>query len=342
MNLRHRPWAMLLALLAVFSLVAAACGDDSSDDEPAGSGDGTTTTAPADGGDDNEGDEGASTADLVLGGPQDCPTNPYCIPGLDDVYGVDLSSGFVPLDGGGPLTVTALREGEIDIAVLFSTNAVIAEEGWVVLDDPEGLINADNVVPVMSTELTDAYGDGFTALVNAVSQALDTEQLTELNRQFEIELIDADEVAQAWLDDNDLLDGNGEPSGDGPTIVIGAQDFGESEVLSQVYGQALEAGGYSVEYQALGGYREIVFASFESGDINFTLEYAASALEFLNEAAGEATGDADETVGLLQGYLDELGLVALDPSPAVDSNSFVVTQETADRYGLTSLADLAG
>lgn len=342
MNLRHRPWAFLLALLAAFSLVAAACGDDDGDD--GATGDGTTeTSATDDGSSDGDGDDAdVAASDLVLGGPPDCPTNPYCIGGLQEVYGVDLSENFVSLDGGGPLTVEALRNGEIDVAVLFSTNAVIADEGWVVLEDPDGLINADNIVPVMSDELVESYGDSFTALVDEVSAALDTEQLTELNRQFEIELLDADEVARTWLEENDLLSGNGEPAGDGPTITIGAQDFAESEVLAQVYGQALEAGGYPVEYQSLGGFRDIVFSSFESDSINFTLEYAASALEFLNESAGEATADIDETADLLDGYLEELGLVATEPSPAVNSNSFVVTAETSEELGLTSLADLAG
>ena len=139
------------------------------------------------------------TEDLVLGGPPDCPENASCIPGLIDTYGVDLSEGFVPLDGGGPLTVAALEGGEIDVAILFSTDGVIADKGWVVLDDDQGLINADNVIPVTTQEVVDAYGDDFTGLVNEVSAALDTEELTELNRQFGIELRDATEVARDWL-----------------------------------------------------------------------------------------------------------------------------------------------
>lgn len=338
MNLRHRPWALLLALLAVFSLAAAACGDDDGDDDAAGDGDTPTTEATDDGGED----EGAAASDVVLGGPPDCPTNPGCIPGLQELYGVDLEGEFVSLDGGGPLTAEALRGGEIDIAVFFSTNPTVAEEGWVVLEDPEGLVKADNIVPVLSEELEAAYGDAFTTLVNEVSATLDTDGLTELNRLVDVELEDAEDVAATWLEDNDLASGNGEPAGDGPTITIGAQDFTESRVLAQVYGQALEAGGYPVEYQDLGGFRDVVFSSFDSGDINFTLEYAASALEFLNEFAGEATADGEETTELLRGYLEESGLVALDPSSAVDQNIFVMTPERSEELGITSLADLAG
>lgn len=148
---------------------------------------------------------GDLTEDLTLGGPPDCPTNAFCIPGLQDVYGIDLSGNFVSLDGAGPLTVAALQGGEIDVAILFSTNGVIAEEDWVVLDDPEGLINADNIIPVMTDELVDAYGDDFTSLVDEISAAMDTAELTELNRRYDIDLEDADVVAREWLEREGFL-----------------------------------------------------------------------------------------------------------------------------------------
>lgn len=146
------------------------------------------------------------TEDLRLGGPPDCPDNASCIPGLINVYGIDLSNNFIPLDGGGPLTVAALEGGEIDVAILFSTDGVIADKGWIVLEDDQGLINADNIIPVASDSLVEAYGDDFVALVNAVSAALDTPQLTELNRQFGIEREDADVVARNWLRSAGFLD----------------------------------------------------------------------------------------------------------------------------------------
>jgi osmoprotectant transport system substrate-binding protein len=145
------------------------------------------------------------TDDLTLGGPPDCPENASCIPGLQSVYGIDLSATFVPLDGGGPLTVAALRGGEIDVAILFSTNGVIADEGWVVLEDDMGLINADNVIPVSTQQVLDDYGENFATLVDEISELLTTEELTDLNRQVDIELDDADAVAQAWLDSNGFI-----------------------------------------------------------------------------------------------------------------------------------------
>ncbi len=312
----------LLALLAVLALVTAACG---SDDDSGSSGSSDTTGG------------GTETQDLTLGGPADCETNPFCIPGLQRVYDIDLTDGFLPLEAG--VVADALDSGDIDIAVLFSTSGVIADKGWVVLEDDQNMLAADNVIPVLTTELNDAYPD-LAGVADDVSAGLTTENLTELNKRFDIDAEDADAIATSFLEDNDLLPEEGDVPADGPTITIGAQDFGESAILAEIYGQAFEAAGYPVEFQELGGFRDIEIPAFESGEINFAPEYAASLLEFLNEGAGEATGDIDETVGLLEPYLADIGLVALTPTAAVDTNTFVVTQETSDELGITTLSDL--
>jgi osmoprotectant transport system substrate-binding protein len=145
------------------------------------------------------------TDDLTLGGPADCPENASCIPGLIDSYDLDLSANFTPLDGGGPLTVAALDKGDIDVGVIFSTDGVIADKGWVVLEDDNGLINADNIIPVTTQAVIDAYGADFTLLVDNISAALTTEALTELNRQFGIDKMDAADVAKGWLESEGLI-----------------------------------------------------------------------------------------------------------------------------------------
>lgn len=128
---------------------------------------------------------------------------------------------------------------------------------------------------------------------------------------------------------------------DGPEVVIAAQDFGESEILAYIYQGVLESEGYDARVQRVGGFRDLELAAFESGDVNLAPEYAASMLEFLNNGAGEATGDAGQTTDLLNGYLEEMGLVALTPSDAVDTNAFVITSDTSESLGIESLSDLA-
>jgi osmoprotectant transport system substrate-binding protein len=145
-------------------------------------------------------------------------------------------------------------------------------------------------------------------------------------------------IAAACGDDDD---GGGQAPDDAPSITIGAQDFGESAILAEIYKQGLEAKGYDVDIQELGGFRDLEIEAFDDGTINFAPEYAASLLEFLNKKKGEATADVDETVDALEGYLEDIDLVALDASDAVDTNAFVVTEETAEDLDLKTLSDLA-
>ncbi len=134
---------------------------------------------------------------------------------------------------------------------------------------------------------------------------------------------------------------SGDGAQDGPEVVIAAQDFGESEILAEIYRGALESDGFTASVQRVGGFRDLELAAFDSGDINLAPEYAASMLEDLNGGAGEATGDAAETTDMLNGLLNDLGLVALEPSDAVDTNAFVITAETSESLGIRTLSDLA-
>ena len=139
--------------------------------------------------------------DLVFGGPPECPDRPFCLRGLSNVYGLEFKD-FQPLDAGGPLTVAALSGGEIDVALLFSTSGVIADRGWVVLEDDKGLQAADNITPVIREETADEEIEG---LLNAVSSALSTEELTRLNARVEVENEDFREVARDFLEEAGLL-----------------------------------------------------------------------------------------------------------------------------------------
>jgi osmoprotectant transport system substrate-binding protein len=145
--------------------------------------------------------ETAGANDLALGGPPECPERPFCIPGLQDVYGIEFGE-FVPLDVGGPLTVEALEGGDIDVGLLFSTSSVIGASGWVVLEDDQQLQNAENITPVVRTEVLD---DEIEELLNAVSATLTTENITELNGRVEIDGEDPADVAKAHLVEAGLI-----------------------------------------------------------------------------------------------------------------------------------------
>jgi osmoprotectant transport system substrate-binding protein len=139
--------------------------------------------------------------DLTLGGPPECPERPFCIPGLKEVYGIEFGE-FVPLDAGGPLTVEALDKGEIDVGLLFSTQSVIADKGWVLLEDDMHLQAADNITPLIRSDLVN---DEVTQLLNGVSATLTTENMTELNGRVEIDGDDPSTVAEEFLTEQGLL-----------------------------------------------------------------------------------------------------------------------------------------
>lgn len=64
--------------------------------------------------------------DLVLGGPPECPTRPFCQPGLEETYGIEITE-FVSLDAGGPLTKTALQQGRIQVGLVFSSDGSLSQ-----------------------------------------------------------------------------------------------------------------------------------------------------------------------------------------------------------------------
>ena len=140
--------------------------------------------------------------ELVLGGPPEYRTRRIGLPGLEEVYGIDFAE-FRDLDAGGPLTITALEEGDIDVGVLFTTQGVIDENGWVVLEEDQPLIPAENIIPVVRDEVAT---DEVQAVLDEIAATLTTEDLVELNRRMEVDREDPDVVADDWLSSNGFLD----------------------------------------------------------------------------------------------------------------------------------------
>jgi len=122
------------------------------------------------------------------------------------------------------------------------------------------------------------------------------------------------------------------------SIVIGSAGFYEAQLMAEIYAQALEANGYTVERKLGIGPRDTVQPAIEAGEFDLEPEYIGSLLTFLG---GTASGDPDETFADLQTALGEVGLTALEFAPAQDQNAFVVRHETAEELGLASMSDLA-
>ena len=126
-----------------------------------------------------------------------------------------------------------------------------------------------------------------------------------------------------------------------PTIQLASFDFPESELLGELYGQALAQHGFPVEQVVQLGAREVVAPALEQGKVDMVPEYLGSALNFLNDRDRVATADPALTHARLEQAFAPRGVSVLAFAPAQDRNAFVVSGDLARHNGMDKLSDLA-
>ncbi|MEU9268936.1 ABC transporter substrate-binding protein [Streptomyces sp. NPDC048251] len=131
---------------------------------------------------------------MALGAPPEWKTRVNGVVGLKSVYGLSFKK-FVSLDAGGPLTLAAITNNQVQVGDLTSTDPAIAKNKLVTLKDDKNLFLAENILPVINK---DKVTPTVTSTLNAVSAALTTEGLMELNGKV-AKLDDMSDVAKAWL-----------------------------------------------------------------------------------------------------------------------------------------------
>ncbi|WP_409048380.1 ABC transporter substrate-binding protein [Microbacterium sp. HA-8] len=136
------------------------------------------------------------TEPLTLGGPPELAERPYGPAGLAETYGVEVTFSAT-----GATTVESLVAGAVNVANVFTADPMIQTQDLVVLEDPEGLFLASNVVPVVNADVADEIAD----VINAVSAALTADALVALNVQSTEEMMSPDDIAAAFLEENGLL-----------------------------------------------------------------------------------------------------------------------------------------
>jgi osmoprotectant transport system substrate-binding protein len=136
------------------------------------------------------------TEPLTLGGPPELAERPYGPGGLAETYGVEVTFSAT-----GATTVESLVAGAVNVANVFTADPMIQTQDLVVLEDPEGLFLASNVVPVVNADVADEIAD----VINAVSAALTADALVALNVQSTEDEMSPDDIAAAFLEENGLL-----------------------------------------------------------------------------------------------------------------------------------------
>lgn len=221
--------------------------------------------------------------------------------------------------------------------------APVAGEQLVVLEDDEQLQNADNVIPAVNAQTAQSQPALLPAL-NAVSAALTTEDLVDMNAAVDVDRESAEDVATAWVEESGVTDGLEQGSG---AIAVGGGNFTESTVLANIYANVLTAAGFDASVREVGS-RDLYLEALIAGtEIQAFPEYLSTVTEALNTKVNGAnptpvaSGDVDATVAALEPLAEQTGLVFGEPSEAADQNAFAVTQEFADQLGVTTLSELA-
>ncbi|UPL19199.1 ABC transporter substrate-binding protein [Microbacterium aurugineum] len=142
------------------------------------------------------GDLSKVTTPVTIGAAPEFEQRPYGPAAAKEVYGVDLAFSAT-----GPTTLESLLAGEIQVADIYSADPAFQTEDIVALEDPENIILASNVVPIVSSDVADEVAD----VINAISAKLTAEELVGLNVQSTVDQKSASDIAEAWLTDNDLI-----------------------------------------------------------------------------------------------------------------------------------------
>lgn len=140
----------------------------------------------------------AEAPNLVLGGPPEFADRFTGVPGLEEVYGLEFAQ-FRPLAAGSNLTAQSLLNGQVDAANIFTTDPAIVENDFVVLEDPENLFVAQNILPLATQ---DALNPVIEERLNEVSAELSTEVLNQMMVEVISDGEDPAVVAEAWVAEN--------------------------------------------------------------------------------------------------------------------------------------------
>lgn len=142
----------------------------------------------------------------------------------------------------------------------------------------------------------------------------------------------------AGCSSNPLSSATATPSSSSSPLVIGSADFTESQIIANIYSQALQKAGVKVKEQFNIGSREVTMAALKDGSLDLMPEYSSSLLKYLDQKSTATT--KDQVLAELTAKLPkELSL--LDVSSATDNDVVAVTKATADKYHLTKISDLA-
>ena len=276
---------------------------------------------------------------LSYAGYPECQTRITCILGMKQIYGMQ-NIKFIPI--GNISVYTLLDQGKALGGDGFSTDPQqLQKSKYTALVDDKHIFGFQNVAPVLKADmLSGSDGSLLASTANAVSAKLTLPAMQAMNKAYVVNKATPQEIAHGFLAANGLLTASKKASGAAPEIVLGTKNFGEEYILGQLYGQALQAAGFKVDYKGSFGSSELADKAITSGKMNFYPEYTGVVALDLAKVKN-APKSANATYAAAKKFEDARGLTMLNPTPFADTDTFTMLTSNAKKYDLKTMSDLA-
>ncbi|MER6689664.1 ABC transporter substrate-binding protein [Streptomyces minutiscleroticus] len=147
-------------------------------------------------------DLGKAGVEVKIAAGDECETRPFCAPGLEKTYGIDVA-GIDPKGVGTTQSKQAVKNGTDQLVLTTTTDATLKSFGLVLLEDDKKLQNADNILPVVNAK--DAGGQEIADALGRITDTLTTDDLVELNRKVDAERQKEADVAKDYLESKGLI-----------------------------------------------------------------------------------------------------------------------------------------
>jgi osmoprotectant transport system substrate-binding protein len=315
MRIKTRSLKGLLVVMSALAVFAAACGDD--DDDAATGGDG--------GG-------GSVDASICVGG--EFSTRPDGLPGLEEAYGFEFPASDVTALDEDSLVYSEVDQGNCTFGSIFATDGRVASLGLTVLEDDENFFPPYNGSLNVRTEVLDEYPE-IEELFAPISEALDDETMVDLNAKVDVDGEDPEDVAQEWLDENEVPD----VDLSGASLTVGSKEFTEQLILGNITKLALEDAGADVDDQIGLVGSTAVRDAIVAGDVDIYWEYLGTGwVTYLENEQG--IPDPQEQFEAVREADAANGITWLEPAPFNNTYAIATTNETAEEQGITSISDI--
>ncbi len=237
------------------------------------------------------------------------------------------------------LTHEALKMGDVDVAVGFTTDGKIKELELVKLKDDQKVFPVSNPAPLVRENVLEQYPQ-IEAIMAEISSRLDNQTMIELNYQVDLEENEPVDVARKWLLEEELITKKDRIPLDGDVVVVGSKEFVEQNILGQIATLALEDAGIPVEKkEPIAGTEAIRRAILLEG-IDLYWEYTGVAWQEVYEKE-ERLCDPEQVFKKVSEKDAKIGLTWLDYAPLNKTYTLMMRREDAISYEIDSISDLS-